>query len=297
MVLSRRIDDKEIQLKNQSLIFFQISGAGHEAILVAAGMTLKAGLRLVLSLLPRSRVVPDARRDAARDVPRRRRRRRTIRAPADARCRRTGAAKRLNIVSQSSPTGTQCLQAVGCAEAGGLYERITTIDGARSGSTKTKSSSLGRRRRDQRRGVLGVAELGVPRTAAAGLPRRGQRLRDLGAREVQTAGGDISKLVASFPGLLVQSIDGTDFLASHRAMADAVAYARARKGPAFVHARVTRPVLALAVRRRKAVQDDRERAAEARRDPIVRLPQLLTSERLATEAGTRRRSAREVERR
>ncbi len=117
MVLSRRIDDKEIQLKNQSLIFFQISGAGHEAILVAAGLDLRPGYDWFYPYYRDRALVPDAWRDAVRHVSVRRRRQATIRAPADGRCRRTGEHKRLNIVSQSSPTGTQCLQAIGCAEA------------------------------------------------------------------------------------------------------------------------------------------------------------------------------------
>ena len=117
MVLSRRIDDKEIQLKNQSLIYFQISGAGHEAILVAAGMNAETGLRLVLSLLPRPRAVPHAGSDDAtrccwpavgsKDDP----------ASGGRQMPSHWGHKALNIVSQSSPTGTQCLQAIGAAEA------------------------------------------------------------------------------------------------------------------------------------------------------------------------------------
>ncbi len=102
--------------------------------------------------------------------------------------------------------------------------------------------------------------------------------------EVQTAGGDISKLVSSFPGLFVQSIDGTDFVGSYKAMADAVAYTRARKGPAFVHARVVRPYSHSLSDDERLYKTADERAEEAGRDPIVRMADFLKREGLATEA-------------
>jgi 2-oxoisovalerate dehydrogenase E1 component len=101
--------------------------------------------------------------------------------------------------------------------------------------------------------------------------------------EVQTAGGDLSKLVSSFPGLYVQSIDGTDFLGSYTAMRAAVEYARARRGPALVHARVIRPYSHSLSDDEKLYKTTEERAAEARRDPITRLASFLIAEEIASE--------------
>jgi 2-oxoisovalerate dehydrogenase E1 component len=101
--------------------------------------------------------------------------------------------------------------------------------------------------------------------------------------EVQTAGGDISRLVSSFPGLFVQSIDGTDLLSSYKAMSAAIDYARARKGPAFVHAKVIRPYSHSLSDDEKLYKTAEERAAESKRDPITRLAAFLASEQIATE--------------
>ena len=109
--------------------------------------------------------------------------------------------------------------------------------------------------------------------------------------EVQTPGGDISRLVRSFPGLHVDSVDGTDFFASLRAMREATAYVRARKGPALVHARVHPAVLAFAVRRREAVQDaGGARSGSAARSASPRFAEFLR----ANGSGDRRRISRRL---
>jgi 2-oxoisovalerate dehydrogenase E1 component len=282
MVVSRRLDDKEIQLKNQSLIFFQISGAGHEAVLVAAGMNLKPGhdwfypyyrdraLCLTLGMTPLEMLLSavGAKEDpnsGGRQMP------------------SHWGHKRLNIVSQSSPTGTQCLQAIGCAEAGLIYEKVIAIDGReeRFRSDEVTYLSIGE-------GTTSEGEFWESlNSACIGKLPVVYMVEDNGYAisvpvEVQTAGGDISRLVSTFPGLFVQSIDGTDFLQSYKAVGDAIAYARARKGPAFIHAKVIRPYSHSLSDDEKLYKTPNERASEATRDPIVRMSEFLKSEELAT---------------
>ena len=284
MVLSRRIDDKEIQLKSQSLIFFQISGAGHEAVLVAAGMTLRGGhdwfypyyrdraLCLSIGVTPLEMFLSGV---GAKDDP----------SSGGRQMPSHWGHKRLNIVSQSSPTGTQCLHAIGSAEAGRLYEKVSTIEGReqRFRPDEVVYVSIGE-------GASSEGEFWESLNAAClGRLPVVYLIEDNGYAisvpvEVQTAGGDLSKLVSSFPGLFVQSIDGTDFIASYRAMTDAVAYARARKGPALVHAKVIRPYSHSLSDDERLYKTPDERAAEAKRDPIVRLAEFITSEGLAAPA-------------
>jgi 2-oxoisovalerate dehydrogenase E1 component len=290
MLLSRKLDDKEIQLKNQSQAFFQISGAGHEAILVAAGLHLRPGydwffpyyrdraLCLALGVTPLEMLLASV---GSKDDP----------ASGGRQMPSHWGHRRLNIPSQSSCTGTQCLHAIGCAEAGVFYatdpqgaapvadgrspaavhhaDEVTYVsvgDGATSEGEFWESLNTACTRN------VPVLYLVEDNGYAISVPV-----------DVQTPGGDISRIVEGIPGLHVLRCDGTDYIASHATMRAAVAHVRERKGPVLVHAKVTRPYSHSLSDDEKLYKPKSERDAEARRDPLTRLRQLLTSEGLATD--------------
>ena len=282
MLVSRKLDDKEIQLKNQSQIFFQISGAGHEAVLVAAGLMLRPGydwffpyyrdraLCLQLGMTPLEMLLAGV---GAKDDPN----------SGGRQMPSHWGHRALHIVSASSPTGTQVLHSVGAAEAGVIYSRVRQIPDRESKYRDDEIAyvSLGE-------GATSEGEFWEALSTACtkSLPVL-FLVEDNGYAisvpvEVQTPGGDISRLVRSFPGLHVDSIDGTDFFASLEALREATAYVRARKGPSLVHARVIRPYSHSLSDDERLYKPPAEREAEARRDPIARFAEFLQSHGLAT---------------
>jgi 2-oxoisovalerate dehydrogenase E1 component len=283
MYLSRRLDDKEIQLKGQNKIFFQISGAGHEAVLVAAGLAMKAGydwfypyyrdraLCLQLGMTATEQLLS------------------AVGAAADPNSHGRQMPshwghKKLNIVSQSSPTGTQFLQSVGCAEASyraslveEIKERVVGFKGdevvyCSTGDGTTSEGEFWEALNTASNLKLPVLFLVEDNGYAISVPV-----------EVQTAGGDVSKLVAGFPDLFIQKCDGTDAVESLETIKRAVEYCRQRKGPAFVHAKVIRPYSHSLSDDEKLYRPDEERTSDAERDPVKRFGALLVDEGLVTQ--------------
>jgi len=280
MLLSRRLDDKEIQLKRQNKIFFQISGAGHEAILTAAGFVLRPAYDWFY-LYYRDRALCLQLGMTGEEM--------LLSAVGAASDPNSGGRqmpshwghKKTNVVSTSSPTGTQFLQAVGSAEAVIRAKQLGLTDGfekdevvlVTTGDGTTSEGEFWEALSNASNLKLPIVFLVEDNGYAISVPV-----------EVNTPGGSISKLVTQFPRLLVEEVDGCDLVASHQAMQRAVEYARKRKGPALVHARVIRPYSHSLSDDEAMYKPPAEREEEASRDPVTQFPKWLVTEGYATEA-------------
>ena len=288
MFLSRRLDDREIQLKRQNKIYFQISSAGHEGVTAAMGFLLRPGvdwvysyyrdraLCLMLGVTPLEMLLQavgakDDPSSGGRQMP-----------------SHWGHAK-LNITSKSSCTGTQFVQAVGAAEATLYYQ------GRPKALAQAKKAPLGKCVRHDADEIVYVS-------AGDGATSEGEFWESLNAAcakklpllyliedngyaisvpvEVQTAGGSISKLVRGFPGLHVAQCDGTDPLESYAVCKEAVDYCRQRRGPALIHANVIRHYSHSLSDDEKLYKTAEEREEEAHRDPLSKFSLFLVREGL-----------------
>ncbi len=297
MYLSRRTDDREIMLKRQQKIFFQISCAGHEALLVAAGMALKPGYdwfypyyldpALCLAL---GNTVEDQLLQAvgAADDP----------ASGGRQMPSHWSSTALNIVTPSSSTATQCLQAVGCAEAGRYFARHPDAAKKHDGDYRAFKDikfhgdevvyvSLGEGSTSQ-----GEFWESLNTASNAKLPVLFV-VEDNGYAisvpvEVNTPGGNISRLVANFPNFFFAEVDGTDPVASFAAMQQAVAWCRAGNGPAFVHGHVVRPYSHSLSDDERQYRSAAELEADSLRDPLPRMQMRLLREGILDDQGITR---------
>jgi 2-oxoisovalerate dehydrogenase E1 component len=287
MYLSRRVDDREIILKHQQKIFFQISGAGHEALLVAAGLVLKPGydwffpyyrdraLALALGVSPEDLLLQSV--GAATDP-----------ASGGRQMPSHWSSPECHIVSTSSATSTQCLHAVGCAEAGRYFTRHPEAAAKHEGDYR------------EWRGVSFHGDEIAYTSLGEGSTSQGEFWEALNTAsneklpvifvvedngyaisvpvEVNTPGGSISKLVQSFPNFYIAEIDGTDIAECFHAFEAAAVHCRSGKGPALVHGHVIRPYSHSLSDDDKLYRPEAERNADALRDPLSKTQMLLLRE-------------------
>jgi 2-oxoisovalerate dehydrogenase E1 component len=301
MFTSRRIDDREILLKRQQKIYFQMSGAGHEAIGVAAGLALKPGydwfypyyrdraLCLTLGAKPYEMFLQAV---GAADDP----------SSGGRQMPSHWSYPSLHVVTQSSPTGSQILQAVGCAEAGPYFAKhpkaaeipVLTNDSGAPDYRQFKDVSF---QGDEVTYVSlgdGTSSEGefweAMNAAALGKIPVIFCVQDNGYAisvpvEAQTAGGSISRLVSGFPNFHFEEVDGTDPVASYAAFQRAVRHCRERNGPAFVHAHVIRPYSHSLSDDERLYRPEAERERDAARDPVSRTQMFLLREGILDEKG------------
>jgi len=272
MQTSRRIDDREVMLKRQNKIFFQVSAAGHEAIQTAVGLYLRPGfdwfytyyrdraVALACGITPKMMMLQavgagEDTQSGGRQMP------------------SHWSSPELHVVTGSSPTGSQYVQAVGCAHAGRLlYPQSDEVTVVTSGDGATSEGEFWEAVNAACLEKLPVIFVIEDNGWAISVPV-----------EHQTPGGSISRLLAGFPSLLRLEINGSDFVESWKAMEEAAAHCRAGVGPALVHAHCIRPYSHSLSDDERFYKTEAEREEEARRDPLRLYPEWLTQNGIMTE--------------
>jgi 2-oxoisovalerate dehydrogenase E1 component len=291
--LSRALDDREILLQKQSRVFFQISGAGHEILLTALARSLRPAydwffpyyrdraLVLALGVSPFDILLEavGSSEDPAsggRQMP----------------CHWGDASR--NIVTQSSPTGSQCLPAVGCAEAGRYLARRPKLPGCRTYGDELTYVSLGE-------GTTSEGEFWESLNTACRLHLPvlyvvADNGYAISVRSSDQAPAPVSELVQGFRGLAVTKVDGWDYAACRSVGAAAVARVRAGEGPGLIHARVTRPYSHSAADSQAKYRGADDLARELAHDPIDTFERALVECGVLTddEAGAIRAEAKET---
>ena len=274
MYTSRALDNREILLKRQNRIFFQVSCAGHEAIQIAAGMALRAGhdwffpyyrdraLALALGVTPEAMLLQAV--GAARDP-----------ASGGRQMPSHWGSPELHIFTGSSPTGTQFVQAAGAALAKRYLnpdsDEITLVC---TGEGATSEGEFWECMNGASLDNLPLLVVVEDNNYAISVPV-----------EYQTAGGNIARLLEGFPRLFRIEVDGTNFVDSYRAMTQAAQYVRAGHGPALVRASVIRHYSHSLSDDEKAYKTRRERQSEAERDPLKNFPNFLLGEGVIDQDG------------
>ncbi|MEO7430024.1 MAG: thiamine pyrophosphate-dependent enzyme, partial [Acidimicrobiales bacterium] len=278
--ISRAIDDREMALQKQSRVFFQISGAGHEALLLALARQLRPGydwffpyyrdLALVLGLgvtptevLLQAVGSADDPSSGGRQMP------------------AHWGAKSKNIVTQSSCTGSQCLNAVGSAEAARYISRRPDLPGCVAHGDELTYVSLGE-------GATSEGEFWESLNTACTLHLPvlfvvADNGYAISVPSVDQSPAPISELVTGFRGLRIYKVDARDYFEAHQTAAHAVAHVRAGTGPALVHATVTRPYSHSAADTQSKYRSADELADEAAHDPILLLRTALVEAGALTE--------------
>ena len=264
--LSRALDDREILLQKQSRVFFQISGAGHEILYTALARSLRSGsdwffpyyrdraMALALGVTPQAIMLQavgaaDDPASGGRQMP----------------CH-FGDVER-HIVTSSSPTGSQCLPAVGCAEAGRYIARRPHLPGCSARGDEITYVSLGE-------GATSEGEFWESLNSACRLHLPvlfvvADNGYAISVRAADQAPAPVSELVHGFRGLAVTKMNGWDYAACRSKGSRAVARVRAGEGPGLIHAKVTRPYSHSSADSQAKYRDAAELAAEARHDPIT----------------------------